>query len=142
MDNEPYRDFTHSDVIAGIVEYCHALGGHVQVECPMPDGKRADVCWVDCFDNVHIFEAKIFYRESYARQAYSKYYRWCNYLYLAVPHLTMQQWGMLRLQGCWDTSANRVGMLTLNLDGTHILHEPHYHLVLAENRERVIRAVR
>lgn len=134
MDHEPYRVLSHADCIAEIVAMLEPKGGVVRPEYVLPDGRRADVLWLDPQGDVYIFEVKHAYKASLAAMAWQKYFRWCNYLWLAVPALVAADIGRLRVTMLDFPSSAAVGIMGVYPASTAVYHPPREHRLLAEKR--------
>jgi DNA repair protein MmcB-like len=140
MDNEPYRDMGHHEAVRYLAEHLSSKPGKVRTEFVLPDGKRADVAWIDAFDDVFIFEVKTAYKASLAQAAYDKYWRWCNYLFLAIPGFSAQLWGISRVTMCHLPQTERVGVMAIDRLDMPVFHPPRFHGLIGESRLKVLQS--
>lgn len=90
MDNEPYRDLTHLELIATVSDWLRSQGNQVTNEFPLPDGRVADIVYTTPGGAIHIVECKLLLTSTLVSQATDKYYRWCNALWMAANNA--EQW--------------------------------------------------
>lgn len=83
MDNEPYRDLSHLELIATVSDWLRSQGNQVTNEHVLPDGKRADIIYSTTEGAIHIVECKLIQTDPLIVAAYEKYYKFCNALWLA-----------------------------------------------------------
>lgn len=142
MDNEPYRILSHDATVTQVLELKRRAGGASYMEFPLPDGKVADVAWLDANEDVYIFEVKTTYKASLAQNAYEKYWRFCNYLFLVVPGMSAMQWGRLKLEMCWMPQSSRVGIMGADPYRMPVFHAPTFHAMRPEHRASIIQTFR
>jgi hypothetical protein len=121
MDNEPYRDFTHEEAVQTL--YWKLLENDTQAKSEywLPNGKRADVVYLDEAEQVHVIEVKDYVVPSLLTATVTKYRSMANYLWLCC----------LRPRGCavlgdmwpltWSKPEDKVGLLYLSHEGTHLI---------------------
>jgi len=83
MDNEPYRDLSHLELIATVSDWLRAQGNRVTNEHRLPNGKIADVIYTTPGGAIHIVECKTFLTSTLIERAYIKYYGYCHALWVA-----------------------------------------------------------
>lgn len=134
MDNEPYRILSHHAAVTQVLDIKRRLGGKGYMEFPLPNGRVADVIWIDPHNEVYIFEVKTEYKASLAESAYEKYWRFANYLFLVVPGLSAQAWGLAKLDMAWLPQSAKVGIMGCDPYRMPIFHQPTFHKISPESR--------
>lgn len=138
MLNEALGTPSHDEAKIMIADHMRAKGGVVRSELVLPDGKIADVAWSDPFDDLFIFEVKTVYKHSLAINAWEKYGRWCDYLFLVIPGLTAMDWPRWRFEHQAHFFSNRVAVMGIDHCGTYVYHPPRQTGLIAENRLQML----
>jgi hypothetical protein len=87
MDNEPYRELTHTQALEFLASYYRDHHHRVATEVTLPNRRRADILMVTPSGYYEIIEVKTNFSSTITRAALTKYRPWCNYLYVAVTGL-------------------------------------------------------
>lgn len=138
MDNEPYYDLTHHQARDLWAAGRRERGWLVRTEFKLPDDRIADVVALDPCDDIYIFEVKSFYADHLAQAAFEKYHRWSNYLFMVVPHLSVEAWRCQERSLGFATNTARVGVISLSRDHDQVLHPPAFHALIGEHRLRIM----
>lgn len=124
MDNEPYRDLSHLQLIATVSDWLRSQGNLVTNEHRLPDDRVADIIYLTPGGAVHIVECKLSLTSTLVKSAVDKYYQWCNALWVAsndaerwfnFPYERSISLGNLR----WP-----VGMLQVSLGQVAVVADP------------------
>lgn len=113
MDNEPYRDLSHLELIATVSDWLRSLGNRVTNEHVLPSGKRADVIYQTPGGAIHIVECKLIRTETLICKAYDKYYQWCNGLWVASNDQTRIVPLGVYASPSWKPSQEKVGLINV-----------------------------
>jgi hypothetical protein len=116
MDNEPYRDLTHSEACEIVAMLVGPLSSRVSREHRLPSGVIADVFTVSIGGDIAIYEVKTGYKSSLIANAQQKYAHWCNRLYVAIPHLTLDQVEEESPVAWWRNGRETVGLIGIYRD--------------------------
>lgn len=94
--------------------------GFVRSEWKLPNERIADVYYVDK-GIVHIIEVKTELKDSLIVEAFSKYSKYCDYLYIAAgrqPYI--RELGSLEML-CWKRAIDKVGIMLVQWDSITVL---------------------
>jgi hypothetical protein len=116
MDNEPYRDLTHDEAAEILATLITSANNVVFREYRLPSGAIADVLVITDNIEVTIYEVKTGYKASLIANAQQKYAHWCNRLYVAIPHLTLDAVQEQSPVAWWRSGRERVGLIGIYRD--------------------------
>lgn len=127
MDNEPYRDLKHLELIATVSDWLRSQGNLVTNEHRLPDDRIADIIYTTPGGAIHIVECKIFLTSTLYEQARDKYYQWCNALWLASNDA--QRWFHYPYEGSLSLPPSRwtAGLIDVKRGQIGIVCEPRCH---------------
>lgn len=124
MDNEPYRDLSHLQLIATVSDWLRGQGYRVTNEHRLPDDRVADIIYTTPGGAIHIVECKCFLTSKLVASAVDKYYQWCNALWVASNDA--QRWFHYPHEGSVSLHHTRwpVGMLEVHRSQVAIVCDP------------------
>ncbi len=124
MDNEPYREITHSQAADMLADEARINGYHAFREFKLPNGKIADVLVRDSRYLISIFEVKTRFEPRLLDEAEAKYGQWCNRLIFAVPDLDAATVAVHVTNPCDFPRSQRLGICGIYLQGNHLFRPP------------------
>jgi hypothetical protein len=137
MDNEPYRDLTHLELIATVSDWVRSQGHQVTNEHRLPDGRVADVIYLADGGSINIIECKVVYNQTLIDQAYDKYYQWCNRLWVASNRRARFETSGATSSLDFAEGARIVGLIEVGRDRLAIEKTAMFHNLDRENAWRV-----
>lgn len=137
MDNEPYYALTHHGAADLVAAELRRIDWRTEREFTLPDGRIADLlCKTDDGDFA-IIEVKMELKASLLDDAWRKYGRWSNLLWLAVPDLIYGKVEPGETSPTWRTQRDAVGILGVYHGGIAAYRAPHMRAMHYYNYERV-----
>jgi len=123
MDNEPYRELTHTQAIVFLAASYFDRGFRVTMELTLPNKRRADIFLVNPFGFYEIIEVKTEFSSTVIGEALNKYGPWCNSLHLAVPGLLERAIRQAAAIPRWRHHFDRVGLIGV-YPCSYVQHRP------------------
>lgn len=137
MDNEPYRDLNHLELIATVSDWLRAFNNRVTNEHVLPNGKRADIIYTTSGGAIHIVECKLIRSETLIYAAYDKYYQWCNGLWVASNDQTRFSPSAAYPTLEWRESQCKVGLINVGRGAVAVVREAAAHTLDRDTGDRV-----
>lgn len=121
MDNEPYRDLSHHEARDLIPHLWSENTDGARREFKLPCGHVADVLLRSSLGEIVIVEVKLSLRDSLVQQAWEKYGRWCDRLYVAIPDLRIKRLSDVPFLLEWTERSEKVGILGVYRDSLAVV---------------------
>jgi hypothetical protein len=111
MDNEPYRDLSHTEALQFLAAAYTERNHKVATEVTLPNKRRADILMVNPFGLYEIIEIKTAFTSHLLGEALNKYGPWCHALHVAVTGLSDRQIRADEALPRWRHHFERVGLI-------------------------------
>lgn len=137
MDNEPYRELSHSHAIDVLA---HAFRGEccaVHQERVVPSGRRADLLLEHLTGEIHIIEVKTRLTASLMGVAWAKYRHWCTHLWVATTETLWPTPSPMWFPAEWREQLEAIGIYRVTWEGVRVLRPATAGRMTKENHARL-----